>query len=196
MQRTAVLLLCGGLWSASAQADPCDKVGRVVGGFAGGATGYGLVASLGIASNWVTAGLYGAGITVGSMVGSEAGEIGCDHFAANWQAIGETYCEYSTFNYDCTAVQTVAESLYADFAVCPSCSWGEIFGAFLLDDQSRQDWLRRIQNARGGNYLSTVRVLPRDHISGLSGASLNSYFSGVQAGLSLLRSTSMYVIRD
>ena len=46
MQRIAVLLLVASLWTTNAAAGPCEEVGRVLGGFAGGATGYGLVSTL------------------------------------------------------------------------------------------------------------------------------------------------------
>ncbi len=195
MQRIAVMLLVAGLWSTNAAAGPCEEVGRVVGGFAGGATGYGLVTTLGVASNWVTAGLYGAGIAVGSRAGGKLGEIGCDRFADNWRSIGETYCQYSGFNYDCKGVNEMAASLYADFVVCPACTYGEVFGAFLLDDPSRQRWLRDIQYARKGYYSASAQVHPRPYIGSLSSSTANSFFIGVQAGLAMLRmdSTSMYV---
>lgn len=194
MQRIAVLLLVAGLWTTNAAAGPCEEVGRVLGGFAGGATGYGLVSTLGVASNWVTAGLYGAGIAVGSRAGGMLGEVGCDHFADNWRSIGETYCRYSGFNYDCGGVNQLAASLYADFVVCPSCTYGEVFGAFLLDDESRQRWLRNIQYARTGYFSSAAQVYPRGNVGGLSSSTANSYFIGVQAGLAISRmnSTSMY----
>ena len=196
MQRIAVLLLIAGLWTSKAAAGPCEEVGRVLGGFAGGATGYGLVSTLGVASNWVTAGLYGAGIAVGSRVGGTVGEVGCDRFADNWRTIGEMYCQYSGYNLDCRGVNQMAASLYADFVVCPACTWGEVFGAFLLDDESRQRWLRNIQYARKGYYSTSAQVYPRSHIGGLSSSTANSYFFGVQAGLAMLRmdSTSMYTI--
>lgn len=196
MQRIAVLLLTAGLWTTNAAAGPCEEVGTVLGGFAGGATGYGLVTTLGVASNWVTAGLYGAGIAVGSRAGGKLGEVGCDHFADNWRSIGEMYCQYSGFNYDCKGVNQMAASLYADFVVCPSCTYGEVFGAFLLEDGARQQWLRNIQHARNGYFSATAQVYPRNHIRGLSNSALDAYFVGVQAGLATLRmnTTSMYVM--
>ena len=196
MQRIAVLLLIAGFWTTNAAAGPCEEVGRVLGGFAGGATGYGLVSTLGVASNWVTAGLYGAGIAVGSRAGGALGEVGCDHFADNWRSIGETYCRYSGFNYDCRGVNDMAASLYADFVVCPTCTYGEVFSAFLLDDESRQRWLRNIQYARTGYFSPAAQVHPRGNVGGLSSSTANSYFVGVQAGLAMLRmnSTSKYTI--
>ena len=195
MQRIAVLLLIAGLWTTKAAAGPCEEVGRVVGGFAGGATGYGLVSTLGVASNWVTAGLYGAGIAVGSRAGGRLGEVGCDHFADNWRSIGDTYCQYSGYNLDCRGVNNMAASLYADFVVCPSCTWGEVFSAFLLPDATRQSWLRSIQYSRRGYFSAAAQVYPRSSTSGLSGSTVNAYFLGVEAGLATLRmdTTSMYI---
>jgi hypothetical protein len=193
MQRIAVLLLCGGFWTTQASAQSCEDVGAVVGGFAGGATGYGIVRTLGVASNWVAAGLYGAGITVASLVGRSAAESGCDRFAENFRSIGETYCQYSGFDYDCGAVQNVARSLYADFAMCPSCTWDEVLGAFLLDDVSRQDYLRDMQSRRTGHLSLVTKVIPRNYIGPLSGSVLNSYFMGLQAGFTRMRTTAMYV---
>lgn len=192
MQRIAVLLLCTGLWAAETNAQSCEAVGTVVGGFVGGATGYGLVATLGAASNWVAAGLYGAGIAVGSQVGRSAGESGCDHFAENFKRIGEMYCRYSGFYYDCDPVQSVAESLYADFVICPSCSWDEVFGAFLMEDSVRENFLRQMQIGKMGHLSAVVDVIPRNHIGALSPAILNSYFVGLQAGFSTLTTTTRY----
>ncbi len=197
MQRTAVLLLIAGLWTTNAAAGPCEEVGRVVGGFAGGATGFGLVTRLGVASNWVTAGLYGAGIAVGSIIGSNLGEVGCDSLAENWRTIGEMYCRYSLYNLDCEGINDVTASLYADFVVCPACTYDEVFSAFSLEDGSRQRWLRNIQYAREGYYAPTALVYPRSHVFGVSVGSANAYFFGLEAALANLRlsSTSIYVIR-
>lgn len=195
MQRIAVLLLCAGMWTAQASAQSCEQVGAVVGGFAGGATGYGLVTSLGVASNWVAAGLYGAGITVASMAGRAAAVSGCDNLAAGIRWYGEMSCRYSGFNYDCGDVQTVARSLYADFVMCPSCTFDEVFGAFLLEDSARGNFLRDMQYRRTGNWSLLTTVVPRNHVGTFSNSVLNSYFVGVQAGFRLMRTTSMYVNR-
>ena len=65
----------------------------------------------------------------------------------------------------------------------------------LLDDPSRQRWLRDIQYARKGYYSASAQVHPRPYIGSLSSSTANSFFIGVQAGLAMLRmdSTSMYV---
>jgi hypothetical protein len=122
--------------------------------------------------------------------------VGCDSFAENWRSIGETYCQYSGYNYDCGVVNDMAASLYADFVVCSACTWDEVFSAFLLDDESRQRWLRDIQYARKGFYSASAQVYPRSHVGGLSSSTASSYFLGVEAGLATLRmsSTSMYVM--
>ena len=73
-----------------------------------------------------------------------------------------------------------------------------VFGAFLLEDGARQNWLRNIQFSRKGYYSATAQVYPRNHIGGVSGSGLDAYFVGVQAGLATLRlnTTSMYVMLD
>lgn len=194
MQRIAVLFFCAGIWTTNAAADPCDKVGAVVGGFAGGAAGWGIAAVAGPATGWVSAGLYGAGITVAGLTGGAVGAVGCNRFAENFKNIGEMYCKYSGFNIDCEPMKDVTESLYADFLLCPSCSWDEIFGAFLMADDSRQDWLRRMQYGKMGFYSATTQVIPRNHIGTLGGSVLNSYFQGLQAGFAAQRSMVMYVM--
>lgn len=192
MQRIAVLLLCGGLWATQATADTCTNVGSVVGGFAGGATGYGLITTLGVASNWVAAGLYGAGITVAGLGGKAVGEAGCDSFAANFRRIGEMYCAYSGFNYDCGIVADVTMSLAADFLICPACTYDEVLGAFLLEDGVRGGFLRDMQYRRRGYLATTTSILPRNHLGALNASVMNSYFSGLQAGFTMLRTTAMY----
>ena len=67
MQRIALLMLCSMVLADYAKADACENVAGVVSGFAGGATGYGLIRTLGPATSWVTAGLYGAGIAAASI---------------------------------------------------------------------------------------------------------------------------------
>lgn len=193
MQRIAVLLLCTGMWSAQAAADPCEAVGNVVGGFAGGVVGWGVATVAGPPTGWVSAGLYGAGITVASLSARAAGEVGCNNFSENFKRIGDMYCMYSQYNYDCTMVNDVAASLYADFVLCPSCTWDEVFGAYFLDDESRQNWLRGMQYGKTGFYSMTTQVIPRDYIGTVSSSVSNSYFLGLQAGFAVLRSRSMYI---
>ena len=92
----------------------------------------------------------------------------------------------------------MAASLYADFVVCPSCTYGEVFGAFLLEDGARQEWLQNMQRARKGFYSPTAQVYPRNHVAGLRSSAVDAYFVGVQAGLATLRmnTTSMYIMLD
>lgn len=191
MQRIAVLLLCGGLWTGLARADTCDNVGTVVGGFAGGATGYGLVTTLGAAGTWVSAGLYGAGIAVASLAGSSVGEIGCNALVENFERIGELYCAGSGYNYDCSTVTEVARSLATDLLICPACTWDEVFGAFLLDDASRQQYLRYMQYRKRGYLAATTNVVGRNHIGSFGASVLNSYFMGLQAGFTAVETTTM-----
>lgn len=193
MQRIAVLLLCGGLWSCIARADTCDNVAAVAAGFAGGATGYGLVTTLGAASTWVGAGLYGAGIAVAGVAGRSAGEIGCNTFVENFERIGELYCIGSGFDYDCRTVTDVARSLAGDFLICPACTWDEVISAFLLDDESRQSFLRNMQYRKRGYLATTVNVLPRNQIGSLGTSVLDSYFTGLQAGFTAVETTSMSI---
>ena len=54
MQRIAALVLCATLWSSGASAQTCATIGNIIGGFTGGATGYGLVRNIGPASNWIS----------------------------------------------------------------------------------------------------------------------------------------------
>jgi len=195
MQRIALLLLCTGLGSSSAQADFCERVGQVIAGFAGGATGYGLVRNLGSATNWVSAGLYGAGITVVGIGGQTAGREICENFDDLLNDIMAIYCIAG--EYVCDDVIRMAASLYTDFTICAACSSDQIFSAFLLEDSARQDYLRRMQRRITGIRASSRPVSPRSHLGLLNAFVLNSYFLGQQAGYDLLRSasTSMYVIR-
>ena len=182
MQRIAVLLLCGTYWCSNASAQGCDEVGDVVGGFAGAATGYGMIAQLGAASSWVSAGLYGAGIAVASLAGNFVAETLCADFRGLAEDIAAVYCIAG--EYVCDFVDDVSLSLLRDFQICSKCTPDEVFGAFLMIDTLREDYLRRIQRGRGGE-LSALSVLPRNHIGPLPVSVLDSYFVGQQAGLQL-----------
>lgn len=179
MQRIASVVLCGMLWASNASAQGCDEVGDIVGGFAGAATGYGLIVQLGAASNWISAGLYGAGVAVASLAGNFVGESVCEDFESIAETTAAIYCMAG--EYVCDFVDEVTLSLLRDFALCPNCRPDEIFGAFLMIDPVREEYLRRIQRTRGQSpFLS---VLPRDHIVSTVPASvLTSYFVGQQAG--------------
>lgn len=194
MQRIAVLLLCGVGCANIAKAGPCDNVAGVVSGFAGGATGYGLIRTLGPATSWVGAGLYGAGIAAASIATRSNILTNCDTIIENLTRAGEIYCAYSTYNYDCGPVRDMARSIAADFAMCPGCTYDEVMGAFLLTDDVRQHYLERIQRTRWGRLATTTHVVARDHIARLDATALNSYYTGLQAGFSMLATTKMYMM--
>ena len=184
MQRTAILALCGALWVSNASAQGCDEVGDVVGGFAGAATGYGLITQLGVASNWISAGLYGAGVAVATLTGNFAGETVCSDYREIAERIASIYCIAG--EYVCDFVDEVSLSLLRDFQICPSCRPDEIFGVFLLRDDIREDWLRTVERGRGG--LPELDVLPRNHVGPLSPTVMDSYFLGQQTGFQRNRS--------
>jgi len=190
MQRIAALVLCGMLGFSNVSAQGCDEVGDVVGGFAGAATGYGLLVHLGAASNWISAGLYGAGMAVATLAGNFAGETVCEDYEIIAETTAAIYCMAG--EYVCDFVDEVTLSLLRDFAICPNCLPDEIFGAFFMIDTLREDHLRRIQRSRGQS--PGLGVLPRDHVvAPVSASALNSYFVGQQAGFRqrrLLRSVS------
>jgi len=193
MQRTAVFVLCAALWTSNASALGCDEIGDVVGGFAGAATGYGLVQSLGSAGSWISAGLYGAGMVVSTLAGNGAAEMVCENFRAILETTALIYC--AAGEYMCDFVDDVTRSLVRDFQLCPRCSPDEIFGAFLMDDLSREEYFRRRQTGWASPYLA-LGTLRRDHVGPLSSSVLNSYFIGMQAGFkqnqSILRSINAY----
>ncbi len=190
MQRIAALVLCGMLGTTNASAQGCDEVGDIVGGFAGAATGYGLLVQLGAASNWISAGLYGAGMAVASIAGNFVGETVCEDYETIAETTAAIYCMAG--EYVCDFVDEVTLSLLRDFAVCPNCRPDEVFGAFFMIDPLREEYLRRIQRTRGQS--PGISVLPRDHIvAPVSPSVLNSYFVGQQAGFQqrrMLRSVS------
>lgn len=194
MQRIAVLLLCSMAGANYAQADSCENVAGVVSGFAGGATGYGLVKTLGPATSWVGAGLYGAGIAAASMATRAGVLTNCDAFFTKLSQIGEIYCEYSTYEYDCRPLEEMTRSIAADFSVCPGCTFDEIMGAFFLVDEARQDYLRKIQLNRWGQLAAMTRVVRRDHLGTFDTSIVNSYYQGLQAGFALLDTRVMYTM--
>lgn len=179
MQRIAALVLCGMLGTSSVSAQGCDEVGDVVAGFAGAATGYGLLMQLGAASNWISAGLYGAGMAVATLTGNWVGETVCEDFESIIETTAAIYCVAG--EYVCDFVDEVTLSLLRDFAICPNCLPDEIFGAFFMIDTLREDHLRRIQRSRGQS--PGLGVLSRDHVvAPVSASVLDSYFVGQQAG--------------
>jgi hypothetical protein len=194
MQRIAVLLLCSLAGSNYAQADACENVAGVVSGFAGGATGYGLIRTLGPASSWVGAGLYGAGIAAASIATRSTVLTNCDGFFQSLYRIGEIYCEYSTYDYDCRPVSQMTRSIAADFAMCPGCTFDEVMGAFFLVDDVRESYLRGMQQSRWGRLASRARVIRRDHLGRFDASVVNSYYQGLQAGFALLNSRVIYTM--
>ena len=156
MQRIAALVLCGALWVSNASAQGCDEVGDVVGGFAGAATGYGLIVHLGAASNWITAGLYGAGMAVAALAGNYVGETVCEDYETIAETTAAIYC--TAGEYVCDFVDDVVLSLLRDFQICPSCRPDEIFGAFLMIDTLREDISTRSlpENFQRTNYRRSV----------------------------------------
>lgn len=194
MQRIAVLLFCGLAGVNYAHADSCENVAGVVSGFAGGATGYGLIRTLGPASSWVGAGLYGAGIAAASIATRSTVMTNCDAFFASLSRIGEIYCEYSTYDYDCRPVSEMTRSIAADFSLCPGCTFDEVIGAFFLADDIRESYLRRVQQSRWGRLASLTRVVRRDHLGSFDSSIVDSYYQGLQAGFSLLDSRVIYTM--
>ena len=188
MQRIAALVLCGMLGISNVSAQGCDEVGDIVGGFAGAATGYGLLMQLGAATNWISAGLYGAGMVVATLTGNLVGETVCEDYETILETTAAIYCMAG--EYVCDFVDEVTLSLLRDFAICPNCLPDEIFGAFFMIDTLREDHLRRIQRSRGQS--PGLGILRRDHVMApVSASVLDSYFVGQQAGFQqnrLLRS--------
>lgn len=194
MQRIAVLLLCTGLWSGHAAAGPCEQLGTAISGFVGGATGYGVVRQFGVANTWVAAGLYGAGIALAATNGGAWVQSGCSSAADFLDWYGEMQCKYSGFyvDYCWEPVNDVAKSIATDFLICPACTYDEVFGAFLLEDGARGEYLRMMQYDRWGRFAVETQVLPRNHIGALDASVVNSYFIGLQAGFQLLNTKTIY----
>ncbi|HEX9878299.1 MAG TPA: hypothetical protein VGC50_16800 [Gammaproteobacteria bacterium] len=191
MQRIAVLFLCAGFWTSSVSAETCDTVGDIVGGFAAGATSYALINNVGATTNWVSAGLYGAGITVATLGGNAAGEAACENFRDIIYTIADIHCIAG--EYICDFVSDLSWSIAGDFMICPSCRPDEIFSAFLMEDVARAEHLRRIQQSRRWR-LGVSMSTPRDHLGQLRPSVLNSYFVGQQTALSLMRTRTMAVM--
>jgi len=193
MQRTAILILCAGVWTSNASAAPCELIGDVVGGFSGGATSYGIIRNLGKAPNWVSAGLYGAGVTFAVAGGRAAGQAACENFSELIHDIAAIYCIAG--EYLCEDIEDVTKSLLRDFQICSSCSVGDVLGAFLVADSMREYYLQQLQR-RYSNFSVDVRLraLPRDHIGPLNSAVLDYFYAGQQAGFSLLTMTSMQIM--
>ena len=179
MQRIAALILCAAFWGPNASAGTCTTIGNIVGGFAGGATGYGLVRNLGMATNWVSAGLFGAGIAVGAMGGAAFGKGACEHIHAIMKVTMEIYC--AAGEYLCETIDEVVQSLTRDFQVCSGCTPDEIIGAFLMEDSAREQHLMDMQSRRG-LQASSVGVLPRNNLFTANAMAIDSYYVGMHAG--------------
>jgi hypothetical protein len=85
--------------------------------------------------------------------------------------------------------------LVRDFELCPRCHVDEVFGAYFMDDLSRESFLRKIEQGRGGRWAYQLGVLPRNHIAKLSPSVVNYYFSGIQAGFKLQSSTRLRLVQ-
>jgi hypothetical protein len=192
MQRIAVFFLCAGFWSGQASADACEQLATVVSGFVGGASGYGVVRTFGVANGWVAAGLYGAGIAVASTNASGWAASGCRSAADAFRWFGYVQCAYSTFNVDCGPPLEAAQSLLTDFLICPGCTYDEVLGAYFMDDYARQNYLREMQLRKWRTLTATTQVRPRNQFGLLNSSVVNSYFLGLQAGFQLLQTTQMY----
>jgi hypothetical protein len=149
------------------------------------------VQGLGTPTNWVSAGLYGAGITVVTVGGHGAGQAACENFSDVIHAIAAIYC--TAGEYICNDVDAMTRSLLRDFQICASCRVDDVFGAFLMIDEQREEYLRRLQATKTLSATTALRVLPRSHIP-LSSNVLESYYVGQQAGYTMLRLTSMRIM--
>ena len=184
MQRIAVLLLWGSFGVNVAEAGPCDAAANVVGGFVGGATGFTLSQALGPATGWLSAGLYGAGVAAAAYATRSGIVINCDSIISLMRRFGELQCLGSEFDYDCGEIRDMSLSLAGDMAICPLCTYDEVFGMFPLPDLTRQHFLQAIQLSRAGTLARVTQVIPRDRIVRGNSVSANAYFVGLSAGLS------------
>jgi hypothetical protein len=190
MQRIAMLLICAALWNPqAAKATTCETVGDLVGGFVGGASSYGLIQAIGSAGSWVSAGLYGAGVAAAATVGDDAAEAVCENFRQILETTAQVYCMAG--EYICESVATARTSLVRDFQICPTCWPDEIFGAYLMDDLSRERYLREMQWRRAGSLGNEVYVLPRDQLGEFSSSLVDAYFAGLLTGYSIEDSVQM-----
>lgn len=184
MQRIAALVLCAALWGSSASAQTCATIGNIVGGFAGGASGYGMVRYAGPAASWVAAGLYGAGMTVGGLGAARAFRDVCESIEAIMKVTAEIYCFAGEFM--CESIQDVARSMARDFQLCSECTPDEVIGAFPLRDAEREQHLSDMQNRRGAQS-SGLAVLPRDTLISVEPSTVDYYHAGLQAAFRLQR---------
>ncbi len=184
MQRIATLVLCAGLWGPNASAQNCETIGTIISGFVGGATGFGMVRYIGPATSWISAGLYGAGMTVGALGGRSLARASCESIEAIMRVTAEIYC--FSGEYLCESVEDVARSLARDFQLCSECTPDEVIEAFPMEDNAREIFLLDMQIRRGAE-LPIVRVIPRGHIISVDRSVIDSYYTGMQATFRLQR---------
>ena len=185
MQRIAALVLCAALWSSNASAQGCTTIADIVGGFAGGASGYGLIRNVGPITNWISAGLYGAGMAVGALGGRRAATGVCEHIEAVMKVTAEIYCFSGEFL--CESLEDIARSMTRDFQLCSECTPDEVMDAFPMEDSAREQHLIDMQNRRG-SPATGLPIIPRDiYLGGADPSIGDSYYAGLQASFRLQR---------
>ncbi len=185
MQRIAALVLCAALWSSNASAQGCSTIADVVGGFTGGASGYGLMRNIGPVTNWLSAGLYGAGIAVGALGGRRFATGVCEHIEAVMKMTAEIYC--FSGEYLCESLEDIARSMTRDFQLCSECTPDEVMDAFPMEDSAREQHLIDMQIRRGAPATG-LPVIPRNYyLSGADPDIGDSYYAGLQASFRLQR---------
>jgi hypothetical protein len=146
-----------------------------------------MVRYVGPAATWVRAGLYGAGMTVGTLGASRAVRNVCENLEAIMKATAEIYCFAGELM--CESIQDVARSMARDFQLCPECTPDEVIGAFPLRDAEREAHLLNMQYRRSAQSTG-LSVLPRDGIVTVHPSSLDSYHAGLQAAFRMQRQLS------
>lgn len=139
---------------------------------------------IGPATNWVAAGLYGAGMAAGALGTNELIQRSCDRIRAIMEATAEISCFAG--EYLCESVEDVARSLVRDFEICTECTVDEVMTSFPMEDFARLQHLTRMQLLRNGPYRG-LRTIERNDILGRQSADrlISSYYSGIQASYSL-----------
>lgn len=88
----------------------------------------------------------------------------------------------------CASMGLLFTSFARDFAICGGCSVQQVVGAYLMEDNAREEYFEMLRqlNGRSPSYLS---VIPRNHLP-LDPQMLTAYYQGVSEGLqkSLLES--------
>jgi hypothetical protein len=139
---------------------------------------------VGPATNWVSAGLYGAGMAVGALGGAQLATNVCENIEAIMKVTAEIYCFSGEFM--CESLQDVARSMARDFQLCSECTPDEVIGAFPMRDAEREQHLIDMQNRRGAT-APNLDILPRDNIVTVEPSIVNSYYAGLQAAFRLQR---------